>query len=119
MWNGPRTQGCPPLAVVTLGWVNSCRSGVNGVAQDWRSIVAHGRNIAVIGLGYVGLPVAVSFARSGVPVVGFDADAARVAELLDGKDRTREVESGDLHQQLLLFTADPAEMARADFFIVT
>jgi hypothetical protein len=109
------TQGCPPLAIVTLGWVNSCR----GVAKDWTSIVAHGRNIAVIGLGYVGLPVAVSFARSGVPVVGFDVDAARVAELRDGKDRTREVESSDLHQKLLLFTADPAEMGRADFFIVT
>jgi UDP-N-acetyl-D-galactosamine dehydrogenase len=81
--------------------------------------VAHGRNIAVIGLGYVGLPVAVSFARSGVPVVGFDVDAARVAELRDGKDRTREVESSDLRQKLLLFTADPAEMGRADFFIVT
>jgi UDP-N-acetyl-D-glucosamine/UDP-N-acetyl-D-galactosamine dehydrogenase len=81
--------------------------------------VAHGRNIAVIGLGYVGLPVAVSFARSGVPVVGFDVDAARVAELRDGKDRTREVESSDLRQKLLLFTADPAEMDRADFFIVT
>jgi UDP-N-acetyl-D-galactosamine dehydrogenase len=81
--------------------------------------VAHGRNIAVIGLGYVGLPVAVSFARSGVPVVGFDVDAARVAELRDGKDRTREVESSDLRQKLLLFTADTAEMGGADFFIVT
>ena len=39
--------------------------------------VTHGRRIAVIGLGYVGLPVAVSFARSGVPVVGFDIDTRR------------------------------------------
>ena len=38
--------------------------------------MSHRRKIAVIGLGYVGLPVAVSFARSGVPVVGFDVDAA-------------------------------------------
>ncbi len=53
----------------------------------------HGRNIAVIGLGYVGLPVAVSFARSGVPVVGFDIDQRRVAELAAGNDRTREVEA--------------------------
>jgi UDP-N-acetyl-D-mannosaminuronate dehydrogenase len=41
----------------------------------------HGRKLAVIGLGYVGLPVAVSFGRSGVPVVGFDVDSGRVAEL--------------------------------------
>ena len=52
----------------------------------------HGRKIAVIGLGYVGLPVAVSFARAGVPVVGFDIDAMRVAELRQGTDRTREVD---------------------------
>ena len=79
----------------------------------------HGRKIAVIGLGYVGLPVAVSFARSGVPVVGFDVDSGRVAELREGKDRTREVEAADLRQETLFFTADPAEMVNADFFIVT
>lgn len=79
----------------------------------------HGRKIAVIGLGYVGLPVAVSFARSGVPVVGFDVDPRRVGELREGKDRTREVDGGDLRQETLFFTVDPAEMARADFFIVT
>jgi UDP-N-acetyl-D-galactosamine dehydrogenase len=79
----------------------------------------HGRKIAVIGLGYVGLPVAASFARSGVPVVGFDVDPRRVAELKEGKDRTREVDRGDLRRETLCFTVDPAEMAKADFFIVT
>src|SRR5438093_7812658 len=88
-------------------------------ADDWTSIMMHGRKIAVIGLGYVGLPVAVSFARSGVPVVGFDVDSGRVAELREGTDRTREVDSGELRQEMLRFTADPAEMVRADFFIVT
>ena len=39
--------------------------------------MAHGRKIAVIGLGYVGLPVAVAFARSGVPVIGFDVNRKR------------------------------------------
>ena len=38
--------------------------------------MGHGRKIAVIGLGYVGLPVAVAFARTGVPVIGFDIDSA-------------------------------------------
>ena len=41
--------------------------------------VSHGRKIAVIGLGYVGLPVAVAFARSGAPVIGFDIDPERIA----------------------------------------
>ena len=50
----------------------------------------------MIGLGYVGLPVAVAFARSGVPVIGFDIDRARLAELRAGHDRTREVEPADL-----------------------
>ena len=50
------------------------------------------RKIAVIGLGYVGLPVAVAFAREGFAVTGFDIDALRVRELEGGRDRTREVE---------------------------
>ena len=79
----------------------------------------HGRKIAVIGLGYVGLPVAVSFARSGVPVVGFDIDAARVAELRQGNDRTREVEAEDLGHSSLVFAADPAALKQSDFYIVT
>ncbi|MES5485806.1 nucleotide sugar dehydrogenase [Bradyrhizobium sp. INPA03-11B] len=79
----------------------------------------HGRNIAVIGLGYVGLPVAVSFARSGVPVVGFDIDQRRVAELTAGNDRTREVEAHDLRQASLVFSSDLEAMAGSDFYIVT
>jgi UDP-N-acetyl-D-galactosamine dehydrogenase len=81
--------------------------------------MAHGRKIAVVGLGYVGLPVAVAFARSGVPVVGFDVDAGRVAELNEGMDRTREVEGKELKQKTLVFTADPARTRESDFFIVT
>ena len=56
----------------------------------------HSRKIAVIGLGYVGLPVAVAFARSGVPVIGFDINRTRVDELRAGHDRTREVEPAEL-----------------------
>jgi UDP-N-acetyl-D-galactosamine dehydrogenase len=81
--------------------------------------VAHGRRIAVIGLGYVGLPVAVAFARSGVPVVGFDIDHHRVEQLLAGCDRTREVEPQDLRQPTLSYHSDPARLAGCDFFIVT
>ncbi len=81
--------------------------------------MSHHRKIAVIGLGYVGLPVAVAFARSAVPVVGFDIDNERIAELRDGVDRTREVEGSDLRQQALTFTSDPGDLAASDFFIVT
>lgn len=79
----------------------------------------HGRHIAVIGLGYVGLPVAAGFARSGVPVIGFDIDQRRIAELRQGQDRTREVEPANLSRPNLEYTSDPARLAEADFYIVT
>ena len=81
--------------------------------------MSHGRTIAVIGLGYVGLPVAAAFARAGSRVIGFDIDAARVRELQAGDDRTREVGSSDLKRATLELTADKAALGEADFFIVT
>jgi UDP-N-acetyl-D-galactosamine dehydrogenase len=77
------------------------------------------RNIAVVGLGYVGLPVAVAFAREGFPVVGFDIDEQRVRELESGRDRTREVEAGDLKLASLNFTSEAGDLKAGDFFIVT
>jgi UDP-N-acetyl-D-glucosamine/UDP-N-acetyl-D-galactosamine dehydrogenase len=81
--------------------------------------VNHGRKIAVIGLGYVGLPVAVAFARSGVPVIGFDIDRRRIEELRRGQDRTREVETSELANRMLRLENEPACLRDADFFIVT
>ena len=81
--------------------------------------MSHGRKIAVVGLGYVGLPVAVGFARSGVSVIGFDVDDTRLNELRAGQDRTREVEPTDLKLPNLTYASDPAALAMADFFIVT
>jgi UDP-N-acetyl-D-galactosamine dehydrogenase len=81
--------------------------------------MSHGRKIAVIGLGYVGLPVAAAFARGGYPVVGFDIDATRVDELRAGLDRTREVETSELTLSLLSFSGEAAAFRACDFFIVT
>ena len=80
--------------------------------------MGHDRHISVIGLGYVGLPVAVSFGRSGVPVVAFDVDPERIRELESGFDRTNEVASADLAAAGLRFTCDPAALGDADFHIV-
>jgi len=77
------------------------------------------RRIAVIGLGYVGLPAAVAFARKGFSVIGFEIDASRVAELREGKDRTREVTAEELRSLDLYVTTDVADLKKADFFIVT
>jgi UDP-N-acetyl-D-galactosamine dehydrogenase len=79
----------------------------------------HGRKIAVIGLGYVGLPVAVAFARSGVPVVGFDIDESRLQELRRGHDRTGELEAYDLKHPTLRFESTAKALAGCDFYIIT
>ncbi|TWT08803.1 nucleotide sugar dehydrogenase [Reyranella sp. CPCC 100927] len=81
--------------------------------------MGHNRRISVIGLGYVGLPVAAAFARAGVPTVGFDISAERVAELRAGHDRTHEVDVADLKLPGLVFTTDPVDLKTADFHIVT
>jgi len=82
-------------------------------------MVTHRRKIAVIGLGYVGLPVAVAFARSGAATIGFDLNQTRIEELRAGVDRTREVEKSDLAHAALTYTGDAAALAAADFYIVT
>jgi len=81
--------------------------------------LSHTRKIAVIGLGYVGLPVAVAFARSSASVVGFDIDRQRVEELRSGHDRTLEVEAAELKNANLNFEHEPARLSDADFYIVT
>src|SRR5262245_45207293 len=79
--------------------------------------MSHGRKISVVGLGYVGLPVAVAFGRQE-QVVGFDINPQRIAELKAGQDRTREVEPGDLKAAKVLYTHEPADLRKADFHIV-
>ncbi|WP_346504508.1 nucleotide sugar dehydrogenase [Terasakiella sp. SH-1] len=77
------------------------------------------RKIAVIGLGYVGLPVAVSYGRAGYETIGFDIDQTRIEELKKGYDRTEEVEEGDVLHNSLTYTSDLEDLRRADFYIVT
>src|SRR5437868_301924 len=77
------------------------------------------RRISVAGLGYVGLPVATTFARLGVPVVAFDIDERRVSELSRGHDRTGEVDPAALRAQGLKFTDNADALKTADFHIVT
>jgi len=77
------------------------------------------RGYAVVGLGYVGLPVALAFARRFSPVLGFDISAERLRELSSGHDRTGEVTRDALAASTLRFTGDPADLAQASFFVVT
>ena len=77
------------------------------------------RKIAVIGLGYVGLPAAAAFGRSGLSVTGFDTSARRISELSKGYDRTGEVPSADLSGKTLTFTSTAKDLRWSDFYIVT
>jgi UDP-N-acetyl-D-galactosamine dehydrogenase len=74
--------------------------------------------IAVIGLGYVGLPVAVAFAEAFPGTVGFDIQARRVEALRGGKDATGEVESARLKASGLVITDQVSDMEGCDTFIV-
>ena len=74
--------------------------------------------LAVVGLGYVGLPLAVALARK-FEVIGFDVSETRVAELGDGHDRTGEISSEVLSVSPLGLSTEAGDMAAADIFIVT
>ena len=73
----------------------------------------------MIGLGYVGLPIATAFAKY-FSVVGFDVDKERVAELLEGYDRTGELSNHELNDlSQLKLSSDPQDLLPCDFYIVT
>ncbi len=74
--------------------------------------------IAILGLGYVGLPLAISLARR-FRVVGLDVDKSRVAEIHDGHDRTGEVDDAILRSSTLTTVSDPAAIADLDIYIIT
>ncbi len=75
------------------------------------------RKIAVVGLGYVGLPVAVEFGKKQ-HVIGFDINETRIKELQNNTDITNEVTTFDLKQADMTFTSDPTKLSEVDFIIV-
>ncbi len=79
--------------------------------------MAHDRTVSVIGLGYVGLPVAIAFGKVR-QTIGFDINASRIAELRNGNDRTGEVSPEELSAAHILFTASVDDLRTADFHIV-
>jgi len=75
-------------------------------------------HVVVVGLGYVGLPLAVALAKTA-KVTGFDIDTRRIEELRAGLDKTREIDADTLRASSLTVTADGAECSGADIYIVT
>jgi UDP-N-acetyl-D-glucosamine/UDP-N-acetyl-D-galactosamine dehydrogenase len=74
-------------------------------------------NVAVVGLGYVGLPLAMAFSKA-LQTIGFDISQDRIAELKDGIDRNGEMTKADLAAAPLELTSDPAQLKRAALIIV-
>ena len=75
------------------------------------------RKISVIGLGYVGLPVAVAFGKKS-KVIGFDVNEKRLTEIRKGHDSTNEVEAKEIKTADIQFTSNPEDLRQADFHIV-
>jgi len=97
---------------------HSTATGAITQAETVADMVAD-RRIAIIGLGYVGLPLAVAFGRTR-PVLGFDIDARRIADLRVGRDATCEVTPGEMMAATgLRLSSDPADLATCDTYIVT
>ncbi|NQU72545.1 MAG: nucleotide sugar dehydrogenase [Rhodospirillales bacterium] len=80
--------------------------------------MAENYRIVVLGLGYVGLPLAVSLAKH-YEVVGFDINTGRVGELMAGHDRTSEIDSDRLAASSMTYTSDVTEIGGYDIYIVT
>ncbi len=74
--------------------------------------------ISLVGLGYVGLPIAVAFAKKGVGVIGFDLDEEKIALYRRGVDPTREVGDEAIRETTVQFTTDERELRGASFHIV-
>lgn len=76
------------------------------------------RKIAIIGLGYVGLPVAIAFGKK-YEVIGFDINEERIRTLKCGIDYTNEIEHTELTETKIEFTSSPEELKKSDFIIIT
>lgn len=75
-------------------------------------------SISLIGLGYVGMPIAVAFANEGVKVIGFDLNKAKIELYKHGKDPTNEVGDEAIKQTSVMFTSDETDLQKAKFHIV-
>lgn len=74
--------------------------------------------LGVVGLGYVGLPLAVAFARKGIRVIGFDVNARKIANYQAGLDPTGELGGEAVRESAIQFTDDERQLRQADFYIV-
>lgn len=83
----------------------------------YQDLIDKNTKLAVIGLGYVGLPIALEFAKR-ISVVGFDINAGRIAQMQRGEDPSRELSAADFENRDITFTSNSDDLKEATFFIV-
>lgn len=84
----------------------------------YRKLVSKEESLALVGLGYVGMPIAHAFAKKGINVIGFDLNKEKIELYKSGVDPTNEVGNDEIKNTKIQFTADEAELKRAKFIIV-
>ena len=85
--------------------------------NNYKDLLAKKSKLAVVGLGYVGMPIAVQFAKK-IDVIGFDINSKKIAEYKKGRDVTNEVGDEELKKTSLFFTSSEADLKNINFFIV-
>lgn len=84
----------------------------------YENLVNRKENLAIVGLGYVGMPIAVAFAGKGLNVIGFDLNKSKIALYQSGIDPTKEVGNETIKNTTVLFTADERDLQKAKFIII-
>lgn len=81
-------------------------------------LVAKREHLCIVGLGYVGMPLAIAFSEKGIDVIGFDVDKAKIALYQAGIDFTKEVGDSAVRDSMVEFTADETSLSQGKFYIV-
>ena len=84
----------------------------------YEKLVNKEENLALVGLGYVGMPIAVAFAKKGLNVIGYDLNREKIELYRAGVDPTKEVGDEEIRNTSVEFTADETDLKRAKFIIV-
>lgn len=84
----------------------------------YNKIINNEEKLSVVGLGYVGMPIAVAFANKGIDVIGFDLNKAKIELYKNGVDPTKEVGNDAIKNTKVYFTSDENDLKKAKFHIV-
>ena len=84
----------------------------------YEKLIAKEAVLAVVGLGYVGMPIAVAFAKKGLNVIGFDTNSKKIEAYRSGADPTKEVGDEQVRNTTVQFTDEEQQLRKADFIVV-